>query len=504
MILLSSPILTLRKSSDDSSESSPISKAVTRQSSNFEKAYLAQVYLGDPKTILRDGNSDPFGALAVPVGPKINALMEYTRDFYLPGIQRDVNDPGSKVVGPEWATCVCFLQDKGLAYSHFARIAAIVASDPKHPDISHDFSTQALIFKSKSMAMLRKRLQESPEDWTTYNQILLLMNAEVYDRNFVAAASHGAILVNLLQNGTIKDDPAFLFKVLYNDTQRAAMSLTRPLFDLEKWVPDQILSLSDLVTPRLPVPVRLEAQAMNLDHSLDSNPPLKDTLIVFKHACLCLALVIKDKSFADSHIVFYGRFHMTITMGRLINYYLDAAEVLTDDICVRILDNQAVSQARMSAFVSLAALLLLRCITRIDSVKISGDIALFSANKLIMQRLKDTLVASKGYAFTQRGGTFANARLYALFVGAWLEQARVAAQRAINMSSPGSYLGSPDCDADLGWFNREFAEQARAMNLYGWTEAKETLQQFVYIDVLEPNGAGWFPRILQTRQSSLS
>lgn len=220
--------------------------------------------------------------------------MGYSRDYYLPGIQRDVNNPGSKVVGPERAQCIQFLQDDGLAYSHLARIAAVIASDSRQSAVTANFSIQAMIFKSKSMALLRERLVETPQDPKMYNQVLLLMNAELYERYLDAASSHARILVSLLQNGTIKADPAFLFKVVYHDAQRAAMSLTRTLFNLEEWVPQQLGPLNSLIRSRLPPVVGMEAAARGLNPILDVDPPLKHTLTSLKHAYLCLLLLTKD------------------------------------------------------------------------------------------------------------------------------------------------------------------------------------------------------------------
>lgn len=427
--------------------------------------------------------------------------MEYSRDYYLPGIQRDVNNPGLRVVGPEWAQCVAFLQDKGLAYSHFARIAALIASDSQQSDVTEDFHTQALIFKSKSMALLRERLAQEPGDPKTYSQILLLMNAELYDRNFAAASAHGAILATLLQNGTIKGDTTFLFKVVYHDAQRASMSMTRPLLDLDHWVPDQIIPIDHLVTPDSPLAVLLGARSLELDPSLNANPQLKQTMADFKQTCLSLLLAMTDKKFADSQAVFYGRFYMSISMGRLVNRYLDAAARTNESSDNLLLQDESAGHARMSAYVSLAALLLLRCLTRIDSVRISGNIILFSANMLIMHRLKETLMVNGRHSRSEIQGKFANARLYALFVGAWLEQARAALQKRASGSSPDSDTDASSSSADLGWFNCEFAEQARSMKLYKWTEVRKILQQFVYADVLEPTGAHWFPRIIQTSKS---
>lgn len=423
--------------------------------------------------------------------------MEYTRDYYLPGIQRDINNPGQRVVGPEWVACVTFLQDEGLAYSHFARIATLLASDPKHSDMSGDFQAQALLFKSKGISMLREKMIVDPGDPKTYNHILLLMNAEIFDRNFAAATAHAKILATLFQDGIIKDDLPFLFKIVYHDSQRATMSLTRTVLDFQDWVPKQLIPMDQLVPLNHPSAIWMGAMGLGLDPTLNSNPLLKSTMRVCKHNCLSLLMALKDKSYADANVVFYGRFYTALSMGRLVNHYLDAIDALNEHSQNWIVETQPINSDRMSASISLAMVLLLRCITRIDNVKISGNITIFNANMLIMHRLKESLMVVKDHPEDDLIGEYANPRLFALFIGAWLEQARAVAQMKSEGRFPMSTLDYAGTGAELGWFNCEFAAQARAMGVYKWIDVRKILQQFVYADVLEPNGALWFPWTVQ-------
>jgi hypothetical protein len=69
--------------------------------------------------------------------------------------------------------------------------------------------------------------------WSIYS----LLTADVAAQNYSAAAVHGRILTKFLQ----PDDPSstvtdarLLHAVLYNDIQRASVSLTRPSFDLNR------------------------------------------------------------------------------------------------------------------------------------------------------------------------------------------------------------------------------------------------------------------------------
>lgn len=207
-------------------------------------------------------------------------------------------------------------------------------------------------------------------------------------------------------------------------------------------------------------------------------------------------------------------------MGRLINHYVDALARISKNTVGReanssdstddwILEDHSTAYAYVRAFTSLAALLLLRCLTRIDNVEITRGVALFSAHPLIMQRLKEVLRAGDLHYPADMQGRFADARVYALFVGAWLEQARAAALRAQSTakesslgSDPGSHANS--VLAEQGWFTSELAEQARNMNLYEWSNVRVVLLSYVYTDLLEPNAARWFPQTMNLADSSES
>lgn len=257
-----------------------------------------------PLSLIREGNSDPFNVFAIPIGPRVNALMKYTRDVYLPGIQGDLNNPGSPAVVREWAECVTFLQDECLASAHLARIASIVASDPDFLARDPAFEREALVLKSKTMRQLRDHLMQSLHDVRACNAILMLLNAELYVRNMEAAQYHATVLARLLQTGAVMTDPIFHFKILYHDTQRAVMSLTRTSFDLQQWVPDKFDPVFvDPVLDQLPEDISPQMQLEDIDAIMEDFPELNNIFSTLKHALKLSLLGFKDPTYATIPIV---------------------------------------------------------------------------------------------------------------------------------------------------------------------------------------------------------
>jgi hypothetical protein len=185
---------------------------------------------------LRQGNSDPFGAFAIPINSRINELMAYTREFYLPALLTDATNPGSVIRPDDWKECVNLLNDACLACGHFARVAAFM-SEPSRPDKGNKFTREALIFNSKGTKLLRKRIERGVVDHNTLYAISCLLAAEYYSHNFTAARPHARMLGQLFPREDIPVDYNLLNRVLRLDAVLSLTHLIKPSFDVETWVP---------------------------------------------------------------------------------------------------------------------------------------------------------------------------------------------------------------------------------------------------------------------------
>lgn len=422
-------------------------------------AKSASRYSISPLSLVQEGNSDPFSVFAIPIDRHVNELMKYTRDVYLPGIQGDLNNPGSPAVQREWTECVTFLQDECLASAHFTRIASIVASDTDHQDSNHIFQTQALVLKSKTMTILRQRLIQSIYDASACNTILMLLNEELYARDLEAAKVHAVVLARLLQSDFVTTDPTFLFKILYHDAQRAVMSLSRTSFDFEDWIPAKFNPIFiGPIQEHLPYDISPEKLSEDIDPSMDEFPVMKNIIIGLKHCLLLSLLGFKDPKYATLPIVMYGRVSATMAMGRLVNYYLDAVKVSK-----YVVD----SDHRTQAYISLATLLWMRAISRIDNVRIAGNTRIFAANEFILETLTRMLKSE------ELNTKNSNIRLWVLYTSACIE------------------LSLGKTNAQDSWLVNRFLRQASEMNLSSWAEVKDILQSFLFTEMLPPNGSTW-------------
>jgi len=125
-----------------------------------------------------------------------------------------------------------------MGYALLSRCAAIIST------ITSNRQTEnlSISFKNRAITALRERLarmQYGQADLAICWDIYALFSAEIATHNFAAAQVHGKFLRQILQREdgcVIETDTRFRHAVMYYDIQRASLSLTRPSFDLSRWL----------------------------------------------------------------------------------------------------------------------------------------------------------------------------------------------------------------------------------------------------------------------------
>jgi hypothetical protein len=147
---------------------------------------------------------------------------------------------------------------------------------------------------------------------------------------------------------------------------------------------------------------------------------------------------------------------VNVSFSRLVDHYVGAKMFLapSPDACA---EN---GYYHVQAFAVLATILWLRKVTRADAVKMGDSAVLFDANELLMSRLEDELEESKWMLAEEQERKYIRVRLWAIYVGAFLEQFDVAIERRTN----------PFATASKQYFNVRFAEQARAIGFTTWQQ----------------------------------
>jgi hypothetical protein len=341
-----------------------------------------------------------------------------------------------------------------------------------------NFATQFLIFKSKGSRLLRERIKSGMVDAKTIHVMSCFHCADVYARDFAAARSHAKILITLFQRNDIPMNYGLLQRTVNHDAQMATMTLARPSFDVEGWITDLFGAYFKSLVEGLPECICLEAMDRSLDKSID-DPRLRDIVVRLRRGLALFLLGVRDPaSYATYEHKLFIRHVVNVSFSRLVDHYVDAKMFLdqSPDACA---EN---GYYHVQAFAVLATILWLRKVSRADAVKMGGSAVVFDANELLMSRLEDALEESKWMMAEEQQRKYIRVRLWAIYVGAYLEQVDVAIERQ-------TY---PFATASKRYFNVQFAIQVQTMGFTTWQQVREILQSFLHTDVLKPDISMWF------------
>jgi hypothetical protein len=408
-------------------------------------------------------------------------LLSYMRDYHLPAVSRDAVNPQAldSQRTREFASCVSYFQDECMG---FASLSQIVASMPPN-DIQHQkaLNIDSLSFKVKSFKLLRQRLAASVNDPTTHHAMVCLMSGAVYSHDFTTAKSHAVMLAQVLRTTSAPTDTVLIFEALWNDNQRAVMTLTRPCFDTDGWIANIFDPLYKSLLDSLPNTVGLQASAMGLDSCWD-NFISRDAIIDTRHTAALLHLCLLDHRHATLHVFEYLRYKACVCVNRILNGYVDSLRSFgtgffqgwheNDDDCVRL-------SARVQAYASLASIVWVRCVARIDDKYVCGGFSLWKANNTLIARTRAIITETEEMFSETAQNKYARIKLWTLYIGAYVEQEQA------------SKAGQQD-KASIQWFNDRLAKQAKAMRLVTWDAVRDVLLGFLYTDVLQPHGSTWF------------
>lgn len=275
------------------------------------------------------------------------------------------------------------------------------------------------------------------------------------------------------------DLPA-LERALFCDVHHAITTMRKPIFDVNGWVFDALKQTEDSFINAVPTALvpSLPESFKDFDESIGTgelrsifllrreslfywmNPPLTkekhDTLILTYHAWLV------------------GRGSMI--HGRMLQYYLTIRKHGGP---------HSSAYVESQIYLCLATLCWSRCL--IADFVMNGK-RLFDTNDVLLGRLRTELLRSSAKPGNPEGPCkYQNARLWALYVGAYLEQ------RNALLPSPTDTRGANKrSNPSQGWFNARFAAQAQTMGLLSWLQIQPVLEKFLFLDRLQPHPSTWF------------
>ncbi|KAJ9610249.1 hypothetical protein H2200_005026 [Cladophialophora chaetospira] len=423
------------------------------------------------------GNSDPFSVYAVEITPQVNELLTFYRDLFIPSVYH-TGPQGwklSKVANAEWRRRMDGLRDKGNALTFLARQARIASIATRNSKLG----LEALSFSAKSTSELRTRLEKDGTiDSAVYWHISLLWGIEILMRNFKGAIVHGKMLNSLLRNQSVSGnvDLTMLRAVLYNDAHLLCMTMQPSVFDYETWIPNTCKPLRLLAEKHMPS--LAEPQKEALDPTIEGD--FLKSVVTERRQHTSIWAQYPDLSGSVSTAVdawLSMKCHMHV--GQMVKHFLK---------CMQEADRSLPSTQGYlyaQAYLSLAILYSTRTI-RAGFMMVCG-VEIHDSQRMLLGKLREALYRAEVFEDDVDRLIYRNAKLYALFIGAQAERTLPLDRRT----------------DDYGWFNNELVSLAKQMELSEWSDGKEILQGFLYVDRIQPNGSQWWGKTLISPSSQI-
>ena len=430
-------------------------------------------YTAPLSTTVGYGNSDPFGVYSISITPEVNNLMAFYRDFVLPSIwyKNFKNKNTMALAARQWQYKVTHLEDRGTAYGIIACHSMMAAA------CSSDYRRLALQYVGQSTQVLRRKIDQG-QDLEAYSSssvtsnTAMLFQAGVLGRDLSAATAHGGFLGSLFKQQWMlgRLDFRLLMYEVYTDCQLTSIFLCAPVFDVEKWLPMVYGSTWSTAAQKLPC-----FPSHHLDPAIDSVElqtwfrSRQEQLHIYGlkngEGILYLDDPIVMTWFFSKAYIFHG--HM------IIHYLKNKEKAQRQGLRLEVKDHLCAQQ-----YMALAAIYLTRGPNFNFNPTVLG-IPMYDA-AIIPRTLRSLLEMSEMSSNRTSLTTYRNARLWAFYVGALVEQDGRSNQAGFTNQ----------------WFTDRLIELAARLGVMSWPALQSILRGFLYSEISTAQGSIWFERLM--------
>ena len=477
----------------------------------------------NPQSPISYGNSDPFDTSVIPIDPIVSEIMKFFFEVYTPAHYSMTAIPGYHVERVDYFENAVLFSDK---CSTYAILTCTIQSMQPEALISSYLKLPALQYYCQSVAGLKTRLANGQDFSSLSTQIAVysLLSAAICRGALEEAHVHAKSLAHLVQTDVSASNESFCIYTISLDQQRSAMTVTRPCFDYDIWLPSRFgtywAEIADLVPPQFRPP-ELEK---TLDKSIH-NPVLRDVFAALRYLYTVFGMCLTKAEFQNMKTYTFLKSYVNYLMGRMINHYLDCVEDsdvlksfthLYEDLTLGAYFSDPAERSYhmplpIQAITALSVLLWTRIVGGVEASDVGSRRGMFTATTTIISHLKRYWLQSELLFLSDQSRRYSNLQVWTLYVGAQLEWTMASKQRKENSSSRsvGDSSGGGGVDAGSthaqssdpssehgeaahGFFNRRLAALCRERGLYTWVSVQAVLQGFVYTDIWAPHGSTWF------------
>ncbi|KAK5045826.1 hypothetical protein LTR84_008919 [Exophiala bonariae] len=446
-------------------------------------------------SVVNKGNSDPFNVLPVKITPSVNKAISFLRDSFVPSLyltpffgrcsEGDTAKTASlerssfisyQLVKRTWDTICLGLCDEVTAATSLTTGLALITRTM--PGATKQDRVSLLEMQTEAYRLVRSKLEKGEivknenEKMKFVLQLYWLFRADCVLGNIATAIKHGKMLQYFLRETNVAMDHTFISYLIGSDTEIAAKTMQRTVLDIDYWIPS-------LFAPHWPLWESLLPEVSSgYIEAVDSVINTEPLLGLFYRSRRLLAIAehpkckVKDPASAEA-LVLYTWTRGVVDLGHFINHYMDLATLLETAG-----GEESLGEIGSQASISLAALCMMRWIAHTATI---NGVDLRDASGTIISHLQQRMEQVQSVCSPEELKRYERAYLWIFFIGALYYQKK----------------NKIDQWPVKSWFHERLRSHARAMNIVAWPDLRQVLQNFVYSDHVEPNGALWIGKTLE-------
>ena len=403
-------------------------KAVESTKTILESNVFTQLYATNPLSIIGKGNSDPFAAYAIPITPTANFLLQFWRSNYVIGkVEKSYNMmPGAAAFfEKENNQVMASLENNCSAWIIMAYWTAMLKVAETGNVGAFALTPEGLRIHVQATSALRKKLATEPNlrsDETKW-QLKVLFVTDIILGRTEAGKACATLLYSILRDeaNMSTNDIMRTAMFIYSDVARACTTMTLPVCDVKVWCLTLAKNLKQRVFTELPALAQQYSVAQKHIGSmyLDSNiyDMRLSTHFSAHREFIAFGTLPTENYTSDSLLLTLWYACVVISASQLcgtwLQLYLGMIEGNSPSVDVEDL-------AMISARTYLAMAAICWSWNAHNPPSVQGN-PIYDAAPIMIHHLKQALIRSEQYQ-PGHGQNFANARLWALFVGAMAEQ----------------------------------------------------------------------------------
>ena len=449
-------------------------------------------WIPQPVSILNEGNSDPFNALAVNITPQINKAISFLRDTVVPSVyftpfgercdgriadnlppRGESSFPSNEFASWNREIIRLGLYDEATATS--STMMSLALMNLCEPETTTKDWTIVMQMQTRAYKLTRQNLESNIADETGRKQLVIqlyyLFRTDCILGNIAAAVQHGSALQYLLRDANVEASQVLISILLECDTVIAMKNMQRTIFDVEIWIPSLFKTKWpswEKLIPEIPA-----EYIGTIDPVIDKEPLLG----LFRRSRRLLTIAESPRFKVKTHaaytaLVSYIWTRGIVDIGILINHYIDLADTLEKSN-----NRRPRGEISSEACICLAALCIIRWIAHTATI---NGVDLRNTADTLVSHLQNHLDLALRLSTPQELQRYWKAHLWICFVGALYHQKTAKAyQKPVS-----------------SWFHSRLVLLAKLNHVLSWTCLQPILQSFIYSDYVEPNGALWFDQVL--------